>query len=169
MNNRLTNSILIVMLILNVGFIGTWWMTREKHKMHHDHEAGMHNAGDKGMMFLSKQLGFDDKQQAQAEAIFKEHADKMQKYQAEIGRLQKEMFKCISSDTPDSVHAFQYADSIGVWRYDMQKEFIKSSMAIRQICNADQKKKCDELMQNMVKKMSHAWGGHGNGMNHDSL
>ena len=165
MNTRLTNTILIIMLLLNLAFVGSWWM--KHNKMHHD--TGFHNMQDKGMMFLTRQLNFDDAQQTQAEKIFKEHADKMQKYQAEIGRLQKAMFACMSNDTPDSVHAFMYADSVGTYRIAVQKELFRSSVTIRQICKPNQKKKYDELMQNMSKMLGHQMDMHGGPMKHDSL
>jgi len=168
MNTRLTNTILIVMLILNVGFIGAWWMTHTRgHRMHH--EGGPQDMKDKGMMFLTKRLGFDDNQKTQAEKIFATHSTQMKKCQEEIGRFQKEIFKCMTAEKPDSTRAFQYADSVGIWRLAIQKEFFRSSIAIRQICNTDQKKKCDELMEDMMKRMNHMRGGHPDTMNQDSL
>jgi Spy/CpxP family protein refolding chaperone len=170
MNTRLTNTILIVMLLLNLAFVGSWWMMHNKasrSKMRH--EGGLHNMQDKGMMFLTKQLDFDNTQQEQAEKIFKDHADKMKKYQSEISRLQKEIFACMANDMPDSVHAFMYSDSVGTYRVAVQKELFRSSVAIRQICNPEQKKKYDELMQNMGKRLGHQMDMHGGSMRHDSL
>jgi Spy/CpxP family protein refolding chaperone len=168
MNTRLTNTILIVMLILNVGFIGAWWMTHTKgHRMHH--EVGPQDMKDKGMMFLTKRLGLDDNQKTQAEKIFVAHSTQMKKCQMEIGRFQKEILKSVAEDKPDSIRAFQYADSIGACRLLMQKEFYRSTMAIRQICNPEQKKKCDELMEDMMKRMNFMRNGHSDAMNRDSL
>jgi len=172
MNTRLTNAILIVMLLLNLAFLGSWWMMHIKghnNKMHHmpgEMHGGM---SDKGGMFLTKQLDFTDEQQAQADKIFHNHADRMQKYQAQIGRLQKEIFKCMTNDTPDSVHAFMYADSVGVYRVEVQREMFRSSLAIRQLCTPDQKKKYDDLMQNMSKHIGHQMVMHGGPMKRDSL
>ena len=171
MNTRLTNAILIVMLLLNLAFLGSWWMMHMKgrNKMHHipgEMHAGMQ---DKGMMFLTKQLDFSDDQQTQADKIFHSHADRMQKYQEQISRFQKEIFKCMSNDVPDSVNAFKYADSLGVCRVEVQKELFRSSVAIRQLCTPDQKKKYDELMQNMGKHIGHQMDMHGGPMKRDSL
>jgi Spy/CpxP family protein refolding chaperone len=170
MKTRLTNTILIVMLLLNLAFIGSWWMMHMKahDKMRHDN-AGFHNMQDKGMMFLTDRLNFDDTQKAQAEKIFSGHADKMRKYQAEIGRLQNNIVKCMAQDIPDSVHAFIYADSVGIWRIAAQKEMFRGSIAIRQICNTEQKRKFDELMQNMSKRLGHQWDNHMGPMKHDSM
>jgi Spy/CpxP family protein refolding chaperone len=168
MNTRLTNTILIVMLLLNLAFIGSWWMMHMKahNKMMH-HDGG--NFHDKGMMFLTDQLSFNDAQKAQAEKIFKDHSDKMHKYQSEIGRLQNSIFKCMAQDAPDSLHAFMFSDSLGILRIASQKEMFRSSIAIRQICNAEQKKKFDELMQNMGKRLGHQWDMHAGSMKHDSM
>lgn len=175
MNTRLTNSLLIVMLLLNLAFIGSWWFMHSKgHNRMAHHDMGgsmppMHDMKDRGGMFLIKQLDFSDDQQAKADKIFQAHGDKMKRYQAEISRLQKKIFECISTDTPDSVHAFIYADSLGMWRNQIQKEMFRSSVAIRQICTPDQKKKYDELLQNMGKHFGHQMDMHGEPMKHDSL
>lgn len=138
--------------------------------MRHDNSGpGFHDMKDKGMMFLTHQLNFTDDQQAKAEKLFHDHGDKMKKYQDDISRMQKEIVKCMTMDSPDSVHAFQYADSVGALRITMQKEFFRNSIAIRQICDADQKKKFDDMMQNMQKRLNRSWNAHGNPMNHDSL
>ena len=170
MNTRFTNTILIIMLVLNLAFIGTWWMSSMRsHKMRHDNTGGFHTMQDKGMAFLTRQLDLDENQQKKVDIIFQEHSEKMYKYEAEVIRLQKEIFKCMVQDIPDSVHAFIYADSVGIWREATQKEFFRSSIAIRQICNPGQKKKYDELMQNMTKRLNHSWESHAGAMHHDSL
>ncbi|MGP8215399.1 MAG: periplasmic heavy metal sensor [Bacteroidia bacterium] len=169
MNTRLTNTILIVLLLLNLAFFGGWWMhMKSRNRMHRENNF-LENMKDKGMMFLTGQLGFDSIQVKKAEKIFHEHSDKMQKYQSEIGRLQKEIFKCMTMDTPDSAHAFMLADSVGAWRIAVQKELFMSSVAIRQICDEGQKKKYDELLQNMTKRLGRQWNSHGSSMRHDSL
>ena len=170
MKTRLTNTILIVMLLLNLAFIGSWWMMHKKgHNNDRMMHQGFHNMQDKGMMFLTRQLDFDTAQQSKAEKIFRGHAEKMQKYQSEISRMQREIFKSMASDAPDSLHAFMYADSVGTCRIALQKEMFRSSLAIRQICNADQKKKFDILMQNMGKRLGHQKDMHGDPTMHDSL
>jgi len=170
MNTRFTNTILIIMLLLNLAFIGTWWMSSMRsRRMHHDSNGGFHNMQDRGMAFLTKQLDFDENQQKQAEQVFHQHADKMHTYELAVARLQKEIFKCMAQDVPDSVHAFMYADSVGIWREATQKEFFRSSIAIRQICNPEQKRKYDELMQNMTKRLNHSWENRPGAMHHDSL
>lgn len=175
MNSRLTNSILVVMLLLNLAFIGSWWMShkREHNRKHHDNMMGgggpMHNMNDKGMMFMTKQLDFSDDQQTRADKIFRAHSDKMHKQLAHIDQLQQQIFKCMCSDTPDSVHAFMYSDSLGMCRIEVQKELFRSSLAIRQICNADQKKKFDGLMQNISKHVGHQLDMISGPMKRDSL
>jgi Spy/CpxP family protein refolding chaperone len=171
MNTRLTNTILIVMLVLNLAFVGTWWMSKMKqhNRMHHAgdfHSMEMH---DKGGMFLARQLNFDSNQSARAEKILHEHADKMHRYEMEISRLQRDIFKCMSQDSPDSIHAYMYADSVGMLRIATQKEFFRNSIAIRQLCTPEQKKKYDDLMQNMTRRMNHFWENHSGAGHHDSL
>src|SRR6185312_4486363 len=155
MKPRLTNTLLIVLLIMNLAFIGTWWMHhkrgghgRDMMEMHHSH-------GDKGMMFLSREIGFDSAQQNKAAKLFDAHAASMKKYQDEISRLQKQIYDCMAKDAPDSTNAFKYADTVGMYRVAMQKEFFRNSLSIRQMCTPEQKKKYYELMLRMTKHLGH--------------
>jgi len=124
-------------------------------RMMGNHHGGQR--GDKGMMFLSKELDFDSVQREKVAKLFEAHAGTMKKYQEEISRLQKQVYNCMVQDVPDSVHAFMYADTVGMCRVAMQKEFFRNATAIRQICTPDQKKKYDELMQRMTKGLGHHW------------
>lgn len=170
MKTRVTNIILIIMLLLNVAFIGSWWMSHSKmHRTRHSMFEGFDKPGDKGLQFLMKQLNFNNDQQAQAEKIFSEHIATMQKYQLQIESFQKQIFKCLAQDTPDSVHAFMYADSVGMLRVSMQKEFFRNSFRIRQVCNPEQKKRYDALMQDIVKRLGHNWARHNDTAHPDSV
>lgn len=169
MKLRGTNIILIIMLLLNVAFIASWWAGRSEMRKWQSHVDRIHKWHDRGAEYLAKQLDLNKSQQVQLEKIFSEHGVIMRKYQAEIGKFQKEIFKCLAKDTPDSTLAFEYADSVGIWRIAMQKEFFRNSFRIREICNAEQKKKYDELMQNMAQRLNRHWYKYSDTTKHDSV
>ena len=168
MNRRITNTVLIILLLLNAAFIGSWWIGHWK--MHHPHSGMDHftDGEDKGMGFLSKQLGLDSIQKKQVEGLWNEHMAKMGKYETEISRFEKQTLDCMTQDAPDSTRAFAYADSAGMVRNAMHKELFRHFTKIKSLCNAEQKKKFDDVLKNMMTKFSHHHM-HPDAMNHDSM
>lgn len=169
MNRRITNTVLIILLLLNAAFIGSWWIGHWK--MRHIHSGMDHftDGEDKGMHFLSKQLGLDSVQKKQVESLWNEHIAKMGKYETEITRLEKQTLTCMTQDIPDSTRAFAYADSAGMMRNAMHKELFRHFTKIKSLCNAEQKKKFDEILKNMMMKFSHHHTMHPGPMNQDSM
>ena len=170
MNNRkLTNILLIILVVFNVAFVGHLLIAHWR--MHHMHEGFSHfgEGEDRGMDFLVKELKLDSTQKKQLEILWKEHIVKMDKYQSEIMRFEKQTLSCMTQDVPDSTRAFVYADSAGMVRNTIHKELFRHFSRVKQLCNAEQKKKFDEIVKNMVMKFSHHWNGHDGEMKHDSM
>ena len=169
MNTRLTNTILIVLLLLNAAFVGVWWLHHgHGHKMHTNNNH-LDKGQDRGMDFIAKQLNLDSVQKKQVEGIWKEHMATMSKYETEITRLEKQTLACMTQDTPDSTRAFAYADSAGMVRNAIHKELFRHLARVKQLCNADQKRKFDEMVKGMIMRVSHHWNPHDSNMKQDSM
>ena len=169
MNTRLTNTILIVLLLLNAAFVGVWWLHHgHGHKMHPNNNHFDHGQ-DRGMDFLVKELNLDSTQKKQVEALWKEHSATMSKYNAGIARFEKQTLDCMMQDSPDSTRAFAYADSAGMLRNIAHKELFRHFTKVRQLCNTDQKKKFDEIVKKMVMKFSHHRNPHDSITKQDSM
>jgi hypothetical protein len=172
-NSKLTNILLILLLIFNVAFIGKWWMSR--HKMHHpkgedaEPTAVMNDKG-KGGMFLVKSLGLDTIQQKKLNAILAMHYSFLDKYTAAYLRNQTRFFNALK-DNPDTAIAFRCADSLGILKVAMERELFMHFQTIKNICNSSQQKQYNDLIDNMSKDFVHHHNAllHPEKTKHDSL
>ncbi|HTB07176.1 MAG TPA: hypothetical protein VK806_09510 [Bacteroidia bacterium] len=171
MNTRLTNTILIVLLLLNAAFVGFWWLHHgHSHRMHPNMNHTAKGQGRvMGMDIIVKELNLDSAQKRQVEGLWKEHSATMGKYQAQITQFEKQTLECMTHGITDSSRAFVYADSAGMVRNAIQKEHFRYMARINQLCNADQKKKFDEMVKNMIMRVSHHWNPHDSNMKQDSM
>ncbi|HXB12050.1 MAG TPA: periplasmic heavy metal sensor [Bacteroidia bacterium] len=169
-NTRLINIVLILMLLLNAGFLGSWWYGHWKaHKMERMNYTH-HGIDSKGAKCLVKQLNFNEAQQTQLETLRKEHFQKMGMLESAVARNEKNMMNAIMASPMDSAHAFLYADSIGIVKASMQKELFRHLADIKKVCTPDQISKFDELIKEMSNEFPHHFGVNGsNGAQHDSM
>jgi len=156
-NTKLTNILLIILLIFNVAFLGKWWMGH--HKMHHQKETEVEptsamNDHTKGGIFLIRSLGLDTIQQKKLNSILAAHYNFLDKYTAAYLRNQTGFFSALKGNS-DSTTAFRCADSLGILKVAMEKELYVHFLSIKNICNSAQQKQYDELIDNMSKDFAH--------------
>ncbi len=175
MNTKLTNILLIILLVFNAAFLGKWWMGH--HKFHHPNpEMGpppettaiLHDRN-KGEMFLVKSLGFDSLQQKKLDKVLEAHFSFLDKYMGAYIKNQTDFFNDLKSN-PDTATISRCIDSMGILKVAMQKELYSHLMSIKNICNSGQQKQYNELIDNMSKEFVHHHDFHNGGKpNHDSL
>ena len=173
-NTKLTNIILIVLLVFNVAFIGKWWMG---HRKSH-HSAGKEATADtlsplhdrtKAEMYLVKTLNLDTLQQKKLDNILATHYGVFDKYMAANIRLQSNFFNTLKN-SPDSATALRCIDSLAIIKVDMEKELYFHLLSIKNICNDGQQKKYNELIDNMSLEFVHHHNYSGSPKpNHDTL
>lgn len=171
---QLTNILLILLLIFNVAFVGTWWMHRNK--MHHSQKApestettSILNDRTKGGMFLVKALGFDTAQQKKLEVILAAHYSFLDTRMNAYIRNQTKLFSALK-DSPDSTIAYHCADSLSILKVEMERELYSHFSSIRNICNSGQVQQYNELIDNMSKEfVRHHNSSNNPKPNHDSL
>jgi hypothetical protein len=172
-NSKLTNILLILLLIFNVAFIGKWWLTRRK--MHHPKEmnaepTAVMNDRTKGGMFLIKALALDTMQQKKLNTILEVHYNFLDRYMAAYLRNQTNFFNALK-DNQDSSTAFRCADSLGILKVAMERELFLHFQSIKNICNNTQQKQYNDLIDNMSKDFVHHHNAllHIDKPKHDSL
>jgi Spy/CpxP family protein refolding chaperone len=170
MNNRkITNILLLVLLVFNIGFLGAWWFGHWK--AHHPRYGHYMAQESKGAMFLAKELNFDQGQQTELDALRKAHFQKIRMLENAVARNEKNMMDAIMANPIDSLRANTYADSIGILKAAVQKELFRHFCSIKKICNPDQSRKFDELMGEMSKEFPHHWEAQkgANEAHHDTM
>ena len=158
MNTKLTNILLIILLIFNVAFVGTWWMGHRKahHPMHGAKTETTQLLQDrsKGEMYLIKTLGFDSVQQKKLDNVLENHFKFLDKNMGTYIRIQNDLFNALKSGN-DSAYANRCADSMGILKVIMEKELFTHFSAIRAICNTGQQKQFNDLIDNMSTEFVH--------------
>jgi protein CpxP len=168
---RITNILLLALLVFNVGFVGSWWYGHMKaHRMMKEHDMfAMHES--KGNMYMVKELGLSDEQQAKLEILRKDHFQKVSMLEAAVGRNEKNIMGALAKAPVDSAFANKCADSVGIMKAAIQKELFAHFNNIRKMCTPEQSTKFDGLIEEMSKEFPHHFDGHhGSGeMHHDSM
>jgi len=159
MNTKLTNILLIILLVINVAFIGRWWMMGH-HKPHHPQKMAeteattLMNDRSKGEEYLVKTLGFDTIQQKKLDKVMDTHFNVHDNYIMAYVRNQTNLFNALK-DGRDTVYANHCADSLGILKVAMTKELFTNFSNIKSICNAGQQKQFDQLIDNLTKEFMH--------------
>lgn len=155
-NTRLTNILLIILLIFNVTFLGKWWIGHRKlHRLEKENETTIiMNNPDRGGIFLVKTLGLDTLQQKKLNNILTIHYDFFKKYMNAYIRNQTKLFNALKNNG-DSATAFRCADSLGMLKVAMEKELYIHFLSIKNICNSAQQKQYDELIDNISCEFLH--------------
>lgn len=170
-NTKLTNILLIILLIFNVAFIGKWWIGHRK--FHHPKKevetTTLMNDRYKGGMFLVKTLGLDTLQQKTLDKILAMHYNLLDKYMSAYNREQTKFFNALKNNQ-DSATAFQCADSLGILKVVMERELYSNFISIKNICNSQQQKQYDELIDNISQEcVRHHTLSNSLKTNHDTL
>jgi len=158
MNTKLTNILLILLLVFNVTFLGKWWMGHRQ--FHHAKKAispettALLNDRDKGEMFLVKALGFDTLQQRKLDNVLAVHFSFLDKYMNAYVRNQTNLFASLK-DNKDSTYAFRCADSMGMLKVAMERELYLNFISIKNICSTGQQEQFNELISNVSKEFVH--------------
>ena len=173
-NTRLTNVLLILLVLFNLAFVAMWWMGHKK--MHHPMKDApvetttlMHDRT-KGEVFLVKTLGLDTVQQKKLDNIMAVHFDYLDKNMSVYKRIQSNLFNSLKNSI-DTSYASRCADSLGVLKVAMTQEFYAHFASIKTICNTGQQKQFDDIIDSMSKEFlfHHDFSNNNTKGNHDSL
>ncbi len=106
------------------------------------------NDRSKGEIYLVKTLGLDSVQQKKLDKIMETHFTIHDKFLIAYNRNQKNLFNALK-DGRDTTFASRCADSLGILKVAMTKEFFSHFSNIKEICSSAQQKQFDELIDNM--------------------
>jgi periplasmic protein CpxP/Spy len=153
-NTRVINIVLILMLILNAAFIGSWWYGHMKmHRNARQNRPHFTEHESKAANYMSKTLGLSDEQETKLDTLRKEHFRKVEMLEMAVSRNEKNMLSLLSANTVDSAKANVYIDSIGAMKAGIQKELFAHFNSIKKMCNPEQSSKFDALMDQMSKEL----------------
>ena len=109
----------------------------------------MGNSPSKGQTFLTEQLKFSDGQKDQFFLLDSDHRSKMKKMDNELGRLRNLLFRSFDEEP-------SFVDSLTVRIGDIetrkQQELFSFFGEVRSICDDEQVKQFDKIIQEVLKK-----------------
>lgn len=153
-NTKVTNILLIILVVFNLAFLGKWWMGHGKQPHHpgpkpmEQQTLNLLHDRNNGEMFLVKTLDFDTIQQKKLNSILEAHYAFFDKYMDAYIKTQSEFFNAFKN-TPDSVAAYRCADSLGKLKAAMSRELYMHFISIKNICNQQQQQQYNQLIDNM--------------------
>ncbi|HYV91768.1 MAG TPA: periplasmic heavy metal sensor [Chitinophagales bacterium] len=154
--SRLLIVALVVMVLLNIGTLATLWMHHPEHGgfSPHDHNMhhGPHGPPDPGD-FIADKLHFNEQQQQQFEKLRDAHADSVHKFENENRELRKKFFDLLKSDYVNPAEADSLATAIGNHQKEIEMATFQHFNSLKNICNADQKKKFDDFLDDLMHMM----------------
>ncbi len=156
------NVLIGLLLGLNITVLASIWMTNKKidHRQMNHHESPMpegpkHNRPEPHNRIehvFKSELGFSDDQMKQFKILKEEHRENTKKYLRELKELKKEMFTSISDE--NNINGEAITKEIGEKQTALELLTLHHFTDLRNLCNEDQKKQFDEILDQMSKRFS---------------
>lgn len=133
--------IIIVLLLMNTGTIAFMFL-------HHPP-----NSQQEVSRWITEQLKLSEAQQQQYQVLREEHRKNMESIHEQDRNLHDRYFDLLKGETVDSMLVNQLADSIAINRKQTELTTFYDFKKIRSICNAEQRKKFDEIIGEVLRMM----------------
>jgi Spy/CpxP family protein refolding chaperone len=109
----------------------------------------------------AERLHLDDATRAKIRALAEAGRESSRPLREQVGRLHDEMHALLSSDTPDSNAVMAKAEEIGRAETAVQKERLRTMLAIRALLTVDQRRELVRIHEEW--RAEHPDWGHGEG------
>jgi len=152
---RFLKIVIICLLVVNIGTLSFIWL-------HHGHGGPPppHGRGDVAG-FLTHELNFSPEQEKQFDQLREEHHHAMEKFQDEGRERHHQLFDLLHASTADSAAIQSAAKGIAENQSQIEVVTFHHFQQVRAICNPEQQKKFDEIIDEALRMM--APGPHGPG------
>ena len=143
--NKLLTWLVILLLIANAATIAMFWLGKPKRP-----PAPQGTAID----FLIKELNLDAKQQEQFKKLAGEHRETAEKIREQVKEAKDSLFDLVKDPvTPDSVKETRVA-LVGKRLEQIDLLTLNHFQQVRQLCNPEQQKKFDKIIQQVLRMMA---------------
>jgi protein CpxP len=156
-NRTLLISIIAILIALNAGLIAFMWLTR--HPGNHE--------GPTNTKFLITQLKLSKEQEAQYVQLQRNLADSLEPVHERERKIHDRFFEMMHADKPDSTLVANTIDTMGHIRSQIEYFTFVHFRQVRAICNAEQQKKFDNIIAEMMHRMGPPPPPHPGGPHHD--
>lgn len=145
--NKFLTAIVILLLLANIVSIATFWWTRE------NVAPPPGNGGGSAANFLVHELSFDSKQQDAYKLLREEHQQQTKLAREKVMESRKIFFDLLNKDSVNTFLLKNLAEEIGKNEGQLQLYTFNHFKKVRALCNEQQKKKFDSIIQEVLRMM----------------
>ena len=165
--NKFLTAAVVLLLITNTGILGFLWLDRlgkepgkelpRKESIpqaDRNSRVGRMSPDGGPRKFIIQELKLDDKQIREYENLINEHQSEMRSIREKIRRNKDELWSIYSRSGNDTAAAEKIASEIGEDQKQAELITFRHFSKLRELCNEDQKKKFDEIINDVLKMMA---------------
>ncbi len=154
-----------LLAVLNIALLVSLWCGRPHHKMREGmpHEMGERGGPGKPSDILIHELNFSPEQAKQFEVLREEHHKAVEKLMDEGHTLRDNFFELLKTDSVNEPMITVRAALISENQRGIELATFNHFQKVRAICNAEQKKHFDEIINDVLKHMGGPHGRPGQG------
>jgi len=143
--NKLLTWLVFVLLLANAATITMFWLNRKPKQP----------AIQRGtpQEFLVKELKLDAKQQEQLEALVKEHRQAAEQLRGKTKEAKEQLFDLLKQPAASDSTKQAAAKAVSVITEELDLLTLNHFQKVRAICNAEQQKIFDEIINDVVRMM----------------
>jgi Spy/CpxP family protein refolding chaperone len=145
---QLLYTVIIILVILNLGTLSFMWYIRLNSTKH---EIMQPLPPRSGADFLNSELKFTKEQNEKIERLRDEHFQTVKKIKDEGRELRDLFFSNLSKNDIDSSKINEIANGIAMSEKQVELATFYHMRKIREVCDETQKKKFDEIIQDVLK------------------
>jgi protein CpxP len=138
----------IALLVLNFSTLAFIWFRHPPD--HHEHEMHGGNVAD----FLIHELSFSDEQVKKFDELKKDHHERVENIQHALHDLHDDFFNLMKADVIDSSKVNSVADAMALKQKEIETVTFNHFSEVRKLCDADQKKKFDKVIDEAMRMMA---------------
>ena len=142
---RLMVLAIVVLLILNLATLGTFWFFKSGKSQ----ESFRKNRPHKVEKFLINKLDFDSRQSQELGRLMEEHRAGAIEILKSMQTYREELYDAISSE--DSLQVEQITGRIAAAQATLDKATYYHFRSIRQICTPEQRQKFDSVIKEVIR------------------
>ena len=144
--NRVSNWIIILLVIMNLGTLGTILF------LHFKQPSLPRNGGpDPAQHFLERELHLTEEQAQQFEELRKEHFLQSKAINDEVHQLKSAIMEELFSSSPDSEKVERLAEEIGKKQAELEQLRFQHFLALKSLCQPEQVEKLQALIHEIVR------------------
>ena len=152
--NRVLTWLVLLLLVANAASIAMFWLGKAKQTKQAQQILRNEQPKGKPQDFLVKELNFDAAQQGQLEIFSKEHREAVNSFHEKIMEAKENFFAILKKKNATDSAKKKATEAISNITQQIDLLTLNHFQKVRALCNAEQQKKFDEIIKQVIGMMS---------------